>query len=68
MVLLQHEVACELPLELLRKLEDTGKIWGILAKSVIAGALGSVGLYSCIYSTVDWIILSLFRIIEVAFL
>lgn len=61
MVLVQPEVARELPLELLRKLEDTGKILGILAKSVIIGALGSVGLYSCVYSTVDWIILSLFR-------
>lgn len=61
MVLVQPEVARELPLGLLRKLEDTGKILGILAKSVMIGALGSVGLYSCIYSTVDWIILSLFR-------
>lgn len=59
MVLLQHEMACELPL--LRKLEDPGKILGILAKSVMVGCLGSVGLYSCIYSTVDWIMLSLFR-------
>lgn len=61
MVLVQPVVACELPLELLRKLEGTGKIFGILAKSVMVDALGSVGLYSCIYSTVDWIILSLFR-------
>lgn len=61
MVLLQPEVVCELPLDLLRKLEDTDKILGILAKSVMVGSLGSVGLYSCIYSTVDWIILSLFR-------
>lgn len=61
MVLVQPEVARELPLGLLRKLEDTGEILGILAKSVMIGALGPVGLYSCIYSTVDWIILSLFR-------
>lgn len=61
MVLLQPEVACELALELLRRLEDTGKTLGILAKSVMVGALGSVGLCSCIYRAVGWIILSLFR-------
>lgn len=61
MVSLQPEVACELPLELLRKLEDAGKILGILAKPVMVRAFGSVGLYCCIYSTVDWITLPLFR-------
>lgn len=56
-------MAWELPLEQLRKLEDTGKILGILAKSKMIGALASVGLYSCIYSTM---VLDLIVIIQVS--
>lgn len=44
-----------------RELEDIGKILGVSVKSKMIWALASVGLCSCIYSTMEQALLSLLR-------